>query len=97
MQTPELLEELLGLADACGLAVQRVGRQPACEGLSPSSSGSCRLRGKLRVLLADSDPLEVWVEVLARALRESAGPALEQRFLPPAVRARLEVDADADA
>jgi hypothetical protein len=93
MEAPELLEALRELAQACGLEVQRVGRQPAFEGLSPSSSGSCRLRGKVRVLLADSDPLEVRIEVLARALRETAGAALEERFLPPAVRARLDADA----
>jgi hypothetical protein len=93
METPELLEALIALAESFGLAVQRVGRQPAFDGLSPSSSGTCRLRGKVRVLLADSDPPEVRIEVLARALREAAGPALEERFLPPAVRACLDAEA----
>jgi hypothetical protein len=93
MEAPELLRALAELARDCGLEVQRVGRLPAFEGLSPSGSGSCRLRGKIRVLLADSDPLEVRIEVLARALREAAGPVLEERFLPPAVRARLDADA----
>ena len=93
METPELLEALIALAESFGLAVQRVGRQPAFDGLSPSSSGTCRLRGEVRVLLADSDPPEVRIEVLARALREAAGPALEERFLPPAVRACLDAEA----
>lgn len=90
MEAPALLGALVELAESLGLAVQRVGRQPVFEGLSPSSSGTCRVRGEVRVLLADSDPLEVRIEVLARALRELAGPELEERFLPPAVRACLE-------
>jgi hypothetical protein len=93
MEPSQLLETLLELADSVGLAVQRVGRQPAFEGLSPSSSGTCKVRGKVRVLLADSDPLEARISVLARALREDAGEALEERFLPPAVRACLEAAA----
>jgi hypothetical protein len=90
MEAEALLGALVELAESVGLAVQRVGRQPVFEGLSPSCSGTCRVRGEVRVLLADSDPLEVRIEVLARALRELAGPALEERFLPPAVRVCLE-------
>ena len=92
MEAAELLEALVELAASVGLVVQRVGRQPAFEGLSPSSSGTCRVRGEVRVLLADSDPLEARIEVLARALRAAAGPALEERFVPPAVRACLEAE-----
>lgn len=89
--TPEaLLEALHALAGEVGLPVQRVGRQPAFEGLAPSSSATCVVHGEVRVLLADSDPVAVRVAVLARALRRVAGERLEARFLPPAVRACLE-------
>jgi hypothetical protein len=50
----------------------------------------CRVRGEVRVLLADSDPLPDRIRVLARVLRERRGAELEGRFLPPAVRECLE-------
>ncbi len=90
MEGPELFEALLELAESVGLRVQRVGRQPALDGLSPSASAVVRVRGEVRVLLADPDPLEARIALLARALRDHAGPALEERFLAPALRACLE-------
>ena len=90
MEPAALLEALVGLAGETGLPVQRVSGQPAFEGLSPSSSGVCRVRGQVRVLLADSDPLPDRIRVLARALSEGRPDQLEGRFLPPAVRDCLE-------
>jgi hypothetical protein len=90
MDAPALLACLLELAGETGLPVRRVGRQPAFEGLPPGSSGVCRVRGELRVMLFDSDPVPERIRVLARALRESRSAQLEGRFLPPAVRECLE-------
>ena len=90
MESAALLEALVDLAREVGWEVSRVGRQPVLDGLSPSSSAVCRVRGKVLVFMADSDPVEVRAEVLARALRERIGDALEDRFLAPAVRACLE-------
>jgi hypothetical protein len=90
MDEPGLLEALLELAADTGLEVQRVGRQPAFEGLAPSASGVCRVRGEARVLLSDSDPPGARIAVLARALRSLRGEDLESRFLAPAVRQCLE-------
>lgn len=89
MEPAALLEALLELAREAGLVVQRVGRQPAFD-LPPVASGVCRLRGEMRVLLADADPLAERIRVLARALCECAAADLEGRYLPPAVRECLE-------
>lgn len=96
VEPPALFEALVELAESVGLRVQRVGRHPAFDGLSPSSSAVVRVRGEVRVLLTDSDPLEARIALLARALREHAGSALEDRFLAPALRAVLEDDASQD-
>lgn len=90
MEDLELFQALLELASETGVAVQRVSRQPVFEGLSPSSSGVCRVRGEVRVLLADSDPLPARIEVLARALSGSRREVLEGRFLAPALRECLD-------
>jgi hypothetical protein len=90
MEPRLLLDELVQLAGETGLEVRRLSRQPIFEGLSPSSSGVCRVRGEVRVLLSDSDPLADRIRVLARALREARGRELEARFLPPAVRDCLD-------
>ena len=90
MDDAGLFEALLALAQETGLPVQRLPRQPLYEGQPPSPSGSCRVRGEVRVLLADSDPLPARIQVLARTLRRTRGEALEGRFLPPAVREALE-------
>ena len=84
MSPTELFEALLALAREVGLEVRRVGSADA------ETSGACRLRERIFVLLAASDPLEQRIAVLARALRDHAGPACESRYLPPAVRAALE-------
>jgi hypothetical protein len=87
MTPPELLAALAALAEETGLRVRRVPADP--EG-GPLASGVCRVRGELVVVLVASDRDEERIDVLARALRSHAGPALEARWLPPAVRARLE-------
>lgn len=90
MEGPALLVALRELADEVGLRVERVAAQPALEGLSPGSSAVCRLRGQTVVFLSDSDPVATRVRTLARGLRDHSGEALEERFLPPALRACLE-------
>jgi hypothetical protein len=90
MDAPALLDCLLELATDTGLPVSRVGRQTAFEGLPLAASGMCRVRGELRVMLFDADPVAERIRVLARALREGRSAELEGRFLPPAVRECLE-------
>lgn len=86
MTPAEVLAALAALAAETGLHVRPAGGE---EG-GPLASGVCRVRGELVVVLLASDPEEARIAVLARALRAHAGPLLEARWLPPALRARLE-------
>jgi hypothetical protein len=87
MELSDLLGRLRALAQDVGLEVREL--HAAAPGELPPGSGVCRVRGRTWVLLAASDGLEQRIEVLAQALRTHAGPALEGRYLPPAVRERL--------
>jgi hypothetical protein len=86
MTPREVRDALVELAREAGLEV-RMAPEPR-EGAV--ASGICRLRGRWLVILAAADPVEEHVAVLARALRVHAPGLASQRFLPPAVRARLE-------
>lgn len=86
MSPDALLDALLELAGEVGLEVRRVASGPE----APATSGVCRLRDRVYVLLAGSDPPERRVAVLAGALRAHAWEACEARYLPPALRAALE-------
>lgn len=90
MSPAELRDALVDLAREAGLDVRVLTGAGEVEPGLPVASGACRLRGRWWVILAAGDPLEEHVEVLARALRTHAAAFLEERFLPPAVRERLE-------
>ncbi len=87
MEPSEILQQLVGLAEQAGVAV-RVVR--AGEGEAPPRSALCRLRGRPLLVLCSAEPLEVRIEVVAAALRTHGAGLLEQLFLAPAVRERLE-------
>ncbi len=89
MEKAALLEALLDLARAGELEVRFVRRNLAAEPEVAPASGTCRVRGKIWVLLSTADPVEVHLDVLAEALRTHAAPLIEGRYLPPAVRLRL--------
>jgi hypothetical protein len=80
----ELLELVLDLARDAGIEIRN---EPGSAGVQ---SGVCRLRGSVWLVLSATDPLEEHLAVAAAALREHAGPLLEERYLPPAVRELLE-------
>lgn len=86
MTPAALLEELLSLARELDIEVRSLtGSQDL-----PAHSGSCRLRGRPCLWLSPDDPVEDRIEVAVDALRTFAGDALESRFLPPVVRARID-------
>jgi hypothetical protein len=87
VEAPQILELLVQLAEEAGVSVRAV--RPG-EGDPPARSGLCRVRGRLLLLLSAADPLDARIEAVAGALREHAASLLEQRFLPPAVRERLD-------
>ena len=88
VENTELLDFLVDLAREAGIDVRVLSRAGAGE--VPPESAVCRVRGSLWVILSASDLPEQRIAVLAGALREHAGEALEGRYLPPAVRALLE-------
>ena len=97
MTEVELLDAFLELARELALEVRvvggRQGRRPGTEAEPPVASAICRVRGQLWVVLSAADPVGRQISLLARALQLHAGAALEERFLPPALRLRLaEVD-----
>ena len=96
--TPEgLLTDLIDLAAAAGLRVRSIPAasptRPRSDTDPPAMSGVCVLRGETWVMLAAAEPVEAQIDVIAAALRENCGEFLEERYLSPAVRERLEIQA----
>lgn len=89
MNEAEILRELLTLADETGLRVRPIRGAPASESEPAAGSGTVRVRDETWVVLSAADSVDERVAVLARALRQHAGEALEQRYLPPALRELL--------
>jgi hypothetical protein len=83
----EVLVALVELAEQAGLRV-RAARGAADAG-PLATSGVCRVRGEVLVVLVGDDPLGDRIAVVAGALREHAAEFLEGRWLPPALRAHL--------
>jgi hypothetical protein len=92
MHPTELLDVLADLARAAGLEVREI--RGAGEGDLRTSSGSCRVKGQIWVLLAPADSLDERIDALGSALATHAREFLESRYLPPAVRERLGGDFD---
>ncbi len=86
MEPHALLDALAELARECGIAV-RVLRSAETPGLV---SGPALVKGEPWVVLVADEPLPARTRALAAALVRFAGPALETRYLPPAVRAALD-------
>lgn len=87
MESRQLLDALVALAQEAGIAV-RVAKDGESD-LQPRS-GLCRVRGSLWLVLAASEPLEARIDAVVAALHSHGAALLEERFLPPAVRERLE-------
>jgi len=97
VKAAEQLEALLALADAVGLEVRVLrGANPPDSDFA-STSACCRVKGKVWVVLSPSDPTDLHIEILAAALKSEAAAALEERYLPPAIRRLLEGDDEENA
>ncbi len=89
MQGEALLDFLVELAMEAGIQVRVMPR--SAEEFQPAPhSGTCRIRGAPWLLLASGEPLEDRIEAAASAVRTLAPDVLEGRYLPPAVRERLD-------
>jgi len=86
MESEQLLELLIETAGELGLEVRRASSSDCGPSEPLPKSGFCRVAGNPWVVLATDDPTSFQVELLAQALRETAGPALETRYLAPAIR-----------
>jgi hypothetical protein len=90
MEPIELMEPLLELANEVGLEVRIVRQSLGGELETDPTSAVCRIRGQTCVMINRQDPVEFQNRILASGLIDHAGAELEQRYLPPAVRAFLE-------
>jgi hypothetical protein len=81
---------MVDVAKAAGLEVRFVDGSSVGEVEGPTRSGMCRVRDGWWIVLSAADPLDRHVEVLAEALRDHGASVLEHRYVPPAVRERLE-------
>jgi hypothetical protein len=90
MEAGQVLDCLVDLAREAGLEVRRLPAREGPDSEFPARSGVCRVRDRLLVLLASGDTVEDRIDAVAQALRGLGPSWLEGRWLPPAVRARLE-------
>jgi hypothetical protein len=70
--------------------VRRVPGRPEGAGEPPARSALCRVRGAFWLVLSEAEGVEERIDAAADALRRVAPALAEGRYLPPAVRARLE-------
>jgi hypothetical protein len=95
VEAAELAQHLVDLAEAAGFEVRSLrGSAPGGAG-ETASSGVCRVRGSIWVLLDPADPVEDHISVLVAALETHAPAFLEDRYLPPALRQRIRGDGGA--
>ncbi len=89
MDPVEIERHLIELAEAAGLEVRGLTGGAFQPSEPEASSGVCRVRDSIWVLLAPSDSVEEHISVLVSALETHAAGFLEDRYLPPAVRQRI--------
>ena len=94
MNPESLLAALVDLAEQAGLRVRAIRPGSGADAEAPATSGVCRLRGVLWVMLATSEPLQDQTDVISRALREHCREFLESRYLSPALRERIDLDGE---
>ncbi len=88
MDPADLECQLIELAEEAGLEVRSLRGSPF-DGSEAASSGVCRVREAVWVLLGPADSIEEHICVLVSALRTHAADFLENRYLPPAIRERI--------
>lgn len=91
MSPEQIHDELLALARSAGFEVRRSSGGAGRDSDLPIASGVCRVHGEIWVILSSTETLEERSDALVAALTAHASSLLEDRYLPPAVRARLGV------
>jgi hypothetical protein len=97
MDEAGILEHLFELARDAGMRVHIAGRGRIGADDLPLSSGVCRVRDQIFVVLSGAEPVSVQIETLAGALREHAADFLKERHLPPAVRRLIDPEGWGDS
>jgi hypothetical protein len=88
MHAEDLLDQLADLARAAAITVRVIDRSR--DGERETRSGACLVNGEVWVMLSPAESIEERVDVLAAALATHAADFLEARYLPPAIRARID-------
>ncbi len=84
----DILENLFELARAAQFQIRAAGRLGPDD--PPLTSGVCRLRGQLYIVLSAGESVPMQIDTLATALREHGGDFLQDRHLPPAIRELID-------
>ncbi|MCP3985845.1 MAG: hypothetical protein GY723_15795 [bacterium] len=90
MEPGEILDVLVEVAQEAGVTVRVLSRAAAREGEPLPESNVCRIRGEPWLILASGESIEDRISAAALAVRTFAARQAERRFLPPAVRERLD-------
>jgi hypothetical protein len=90
MDTGNLLETLLELADRTQLEVRVLSAASTASEFSPTASAACRVGDRIWVVLMPDDPALRQAEVLAGALGRYRADFLEKNFVAPGVRDFVE-------
>ncbi len=90
MEARAILDALVEVAQEGGVTVRVLPKAAAREGEPLPASNLCRIRGEPWLLLASGESLEDRIDAAAQAVIRFAPEVLEGRFLPPAVRERLD-------
>ena len=90
MESEAILDALVEIARESGVTVRVIPRATAREGEPLPASDVCVIRGEPWLLLAAGESLEDRIAAAARAVQRFAPDIAETRFLPPAIRARLD-------
>ena len=90
MDSRDLLEALLVLADSAELEVRILTAAAAASDFSPMGSAACRVGTRIWVVLSPDDPSAHQSEVLGEALSRYRSEFLEGRFMAPALRELID-------
>ncbi len=90
MKLEAILDVLVEMAEEAGVTVRVLSRAAAREGEPLPESNLCRIRGQPWLILAPGESIEDRIGAAARAVQTFASEVAERRFLPPAVRERLD-------
>ncbi len=89
MERAEVFGCLLDLAREHGISVHKQQASRHGEPDLAPRSGLCRVNGEQWLVIIGQESLEDRIAAAAQALAAVAGDALEERYLPPAVRNAL--------